>query len=333
MRERQDVITETYETMLDPELQLGLERVATYWEGKSLPDVVAEMPFADTIAIDAMRDVKLVEIEPEGDDNDPSRTLVVGLPYLNGYTPHHYIRAKTLQLLVAPQSSVWIMPNSVDNKPAYEFTAKQKEMLARGDIMPLGEVQTMAFEKLAERAGRKLGALSLTGYSQGALTVLAMGATNSMLNIERINADEPPSKTDRTHKQLKKDFLKSSSLGNLRSAVSNAEITALSQAMNIPRLSLDLLKFGINSQKADAKLLHQAMTGSADALVERSLSKGIVVKLGSIAGSCLFDPASISTVSDGLEMVHYNGPQFNKHATGDTPQLHALMAEQGLRRG
>jgi hypothetical protein len=243
------------------------------------------------------------------------------------------VRARAFQQLAAPNHTVWVMPNIVDNKPAYEFTAEQKARMSKGDMRPLGEVQAQAFEKLNEEKMYGLGAISVSGYSQGGLTALALGATNSNLRIERINADEAPSVDDRTAEQLSKDFMKSGGPLELRRAIKAAGINALSQSMNMRRLGIDLARFVKNSKTPYGQLLNEAMTGSADYLVSRAVDKGVAVKLGYVAGSRLFDPKSIITVSGGLEIVRYEGKEFaNRHATGDNVKLHALMADQGLRR-
>jgi len=324
---------ETHETLVNPDIQSRIDQVHDYWAGRSFRDVVAEMPAAQPVAIDDMRDVQLVEIEPRLGEADNSRAILLAQPYLNGYTPHHYIRAKTLQLLAGPNHSVWLLPNSVDRKPAYTFTAEEKARLAEGNMLPFGEVFSRAFEVIDRQRKYGLGALSIAGYSQGGLTSLAMGATSAELNIERINADETPSMTDRDSKTLRKHFQTSTGLTDLPGAVKDAGIHALSQAMNLPRLSLDLARFGKATFTSEAKLLNEAMKGSADYLVERAVAKGILVKLGYVAGSHLFDPESITTESEGLKVVRYDGTMFNrKHATGDNVIAHAVMADQGLRR-
>lgn len=325
---------ETQQTLVNADMQSGIDRVHQYWEGKNLRDVMAEMPAAQSISIDDMRDVQLVEIEPDLNEADNSRAILLAQPYLNGYTPHHYIRAKTLQLLAGPNHAIWLLPNSVDKKPAYTFTSAERDRLTQGNMMPLGEVFSRAFEIIGgQRKYGGLGALSITGYSQGGLTALAMGAVNSDLQIDRVNADEAPSIRDRDAKTLSKDFKTSSGFWELRGAVKDSNVKALSQAMNLPRFGVDIARFAAQLGTADAKMLNEAMKGSADYLVERTVRKGVFVKLGYIAGSSLFDPESIDTQSDGLRIVRYEGEMFKyRHPTGDNVISHAVMASHGLSR-
>lgn len=333
MSETNTVIHETYDNMIDGDIQNRIDSVHDYWQGKKLSDLV--MPEAQTIPIDDIRDVKLVEILPDDKEVDPDRTIVLALPYLNGYTPHHFIRAKTLQILTAPNHRLLLLPNSVDNKPAYQFTFDQERRLGERNFMPLGEVYSKALEVVDSTTEYGLGSLAISGFSQGGLTALAIAAVNSSshLHVELVNADETPSQSERTAKQLSSDFMQSSGLRHLWKSIHESRIPALSQAMNIPRLSSDLVKFGFKSRSPEAKLLQEAMSGSADYLVERATNKNVFVKLGFVAASSVFDPSSITTRAENLEIIEYGGSHFKrKHATGDNVILHALMADQGLRR-
>ena len=323
---------ETYESMMNGQLRSSIERVHNYWSGKSLRDVVEEMPEPTVVSINEMHDVAVVQIEPNSIDYDQSRDILLALPYLNGYTPHHYIRAKTLQLLATPNHNMWLLPNRIGNKPAYSFDSDQRKLLSEGNMSPLGEVYYGAFDAI--NRDRTLGAVSVSGYSQGALTALAIAGVNqTSFSIERVNADEAPSQIDRDEKHLQRDFMKSSSLFNLMAAVKNADIKPLSQAMNIPRLVLDRARFSMNSQSSEAKMIHNAMTGSASELVRRAVESGAAVKLGYIAGSTLFDPSSVGYARNGLDIVEYQGAPFDrKHASGDNVVAHAIMALQGLSR-
>lgn len=323
---------ENYESLVDDRLLAGIERVEQHWAGKSLKDVAAEMPQTEYIPVDDERAVELLELRPPDALHDTSREIILGLPYLNSVTPHHYIRAKTLQLLAGPSHSVWVLPNNSRGHTAYTFTGKEKIRLARGDMSPLGEMHTRAFEKLHHDLSGGLGAISLTGYSQGGLTALAMAAVNgSSLNIVNVNADEVPSVGDRKAPELASDFKSSSPAKDFFGAIRDAEIPALSQAMNKFRATRDVLRFLLESKTLEGKLMNEAMTGTVNELVQRSINNGVAVKLGRMAGSTLFDPESITVNSDGLRIVTYEGAPFDRlHGTGDNPYAHAFAADHGI---
>lgn len=329
MMTERDVLVRNFGDVVCPQTEAMIESVYEHWYGKSYHDVAAEMPEPMYINIPGDRKVQTIEVAPTGSDHDITRDIVLGLPYLNGYTVHHYIRAKTLQLLTHPNSSVWIMPNNGSDKSAYQFNTEENCRLSNGDIRPLAEMQLRAFENSSAR----FGTLAITGYSQGGLTAVAMAAVGSdKLVIDRVNADEMPSRSNRTAKQLGKDFMSSGGLPELKGAVKDANIAALSEAMSTRRLGADLVKFGVTSLGKEAKLLKHAMSGSAQGLIEQAMNNGVHIKVGSVAGSSLLDIESIDTESPLLTAVQYVGQPFDRrHATGDNVIAHAIMANDGLR--
>ena len=108
------------------------------------------------------------------------------------------------------------------------------------------------------------------------------------------------------------------------------DIKALTQAMRLHRLMPSLIKSAINSFSPDAALLKEAISGSADSLAFRATNRGATVKLGHVAGSCIFDPDSIKIPADKLWIARYEGEKFHRHASGHNPILQALMAEHGF---
>lgn len=310
---------------------IGVNRIYDYFANKSLDDVMQDMPEPTYVDIDDSRQVQLLELMPDGSDIDPTRTIALGLPFLNGLAPHQFMRAKAMQLLVGPEVPVVVMPNNSHKNEAYTFTDNQRLRLAEGNIKPLGEIQVAAFERL-NATKRALGALQITGYSQGALTALAMGAVGSAeLNVTTINADEAPSKLGRTAKQLKSDFL-AGGMFDVPNEAKDTDIDALMTAISKPRFILDIVRFGIQSVRRDSKLIQQAMTGSADHLVTIAATSGADIKLGYVEGSPIFNTSSIMTEADNVRLVAY-GKGFDRgHASGDNIIKHALMAADGLNR-
>jgi hypothetical protein len=320
----------TYERLINqnPSYAEGIQRVYEHWANKSLRDVMQEMPEPTYVPIDDNRSVQLLEVQPN-DEVDETNTIALGLPFLNGITPHHYIRAKSLQLMVNPDAPVVMMPNNSSKKIAYELTSNDREHLAKGDIRPIGAIEMLALEQLNKI--RSLGSVSLTGYSQGASTVLAMGAFGSAeLNISVINADEAPSKTGRTTKKLKSDFM-AGGMFDVPNEAQDADIDALTDAMSKPKFILDIARFGLQSVRQDSKLLQGAMAGSVDTLVSDVTVSGVPIKLGYVTTSPMFDPESIDKRHPNVRIVGYTGDRFALgHAVGDHVIKHALMAKHGL---
>lgn len=306
----------------------AVSNIRNHWRDKSLDDVYGEMPVPHNVGISGDRRVQLLELMPESDDYDTTNTVVLGLPFLNGLSAHQYIRAKSMQLM-NPDVPLVVMPNNSHKESAYSFNDEDRKKLATGDITPLGEIEMQALEQF-DRKIRRLGVMSLTGYSQGALTVLAMGAVGSgQLNVNVINADEAPSKTGRSAKELQKDFL-AGGMFDVPDEAKETEISALEQALSRPRFILDVARFGIQSLRSDSKLIHHAMSGSANNLVEAASNQDVPIKLGFIESSPMFDPASITTDAENVTIVGYGEGFSRGHATGDNVIKHALLAQDGL---
>ncbi len=310
-------------------IQSELGRSQHHFYGMNLAEVEQEMPDAQRIGIYDGRTVEVAVVDPDsGEDRDEQDDLVLAEPYLNGWTPHHYIRAKALQHIVAPNSRVIVLPNSSFGHQSYSFTDTEQQKLKHGDIAPLSEQQMKALERLDIKTAW------LTGYSQGATNVLGIASIGSdKIDVAKVNADEVPSETGRDAKALQKAFMESGGLGALRAAVRDACINALAEAMSPRRLAVDLTKFGLVSQRGWAKDMAQTMTGSAEGLVQgaiRQLGKH-AVKVGFIEGSSLFDPSSLSPETEqAIRLVHYKGNLMHGHASGDNVYMHAAMVRDGL---
>lgn len=321
----------TYESFNNAHSQGVLERIDEYWARRTYTDVLSEMPEPTYVSVDDDRKIKMVEVAPSSrTDHDISHDIALALPHLNAYNPRHYIRARTLQM-ANPNFSVWILPNNIVGNKAYFLNSREKARLAEGDMRPIGEIQMRAFEN--NRHG--IGNLAVTGYSQGGLTALAMAAVDSDILVDRVNADEIPSKTNRPITQLIQDFRRSRSAEGLMAAVHDSGIKALSEAVSPKRQQRDIAQFLLTSLTGEGHIMRKAMSGSANKLVETAINRGITVKLGSVAGSKLFDVSSIDTRlldSPLLTVVQYEGDKFeHMHVTGDNVKLHALMADDGLR--
>ena len=328
-------IENVYFSALEHEHIEGFARAHEHWAMRDMKSVDAELQElvhrqADTLHVpidDGARHVQMLYLPPKG-DVDETRTIALGTPYLNGISVPQYIRAKTLQELAAPNVGMYLMPNNTSRNSAYALNPEEQRRLHKGDISPLGEMKMAALEQLNK--ARPMGSLALTGYSQDALTVLAMGAAGSnTLHVSMINADEADSKIGRSAKDLQKDFTKPG-ITPLRNAIKDADIDALTQAMNPLRLGRDFFSFSREKPRPDSKAIHYALTGDANYLLDALIYGGTPVKLGFAADTLIFDPESIRPDHDNLRVVRYNGRYDRGHATGDNVIAHALMAQDGL---
>lgn len=293
------------------------------WQHKTLADIRAEMPEAEYVGMYDGRSMRAVVLDPEG-ERDEQTTDALILPHQQDWTPHHYVRARIKQQLLAPNSR-WVV---LLNKNAHTFLPEEQKQLARGDGKPQAEQQMQALEQFS------VGATMLDGYSKGGLDALHVAALGSdKIEIVAVNADEVPSKVGRNTKELRRDFMASGGPLTLRKVIRSADILALSEAMSDPRLLADMGKFAVASFKKENQLMEETMTGSADMLMRaaaRQLPDG-AAKVGFIEGSKLFDPQSLSpSVFRIIRLVKYYGPGFARHASGDNPILNAAMSHDGL---
>lgn len=325
------MITHTHEDFLDPYTEAVLHGIDEYWAKRSLEDVVKEMPEPEYVCIDDERRVRLVEIAPSRKtEHDFSHDIALVLPYLNDYNPIQYMRARTLQL-ANPNYSVWLTPDNRFGSKNSIFNDEEKARVAQGDLRPLGEIQMRTFEK----GDHHIYSLAATGFAQGGMTALAMAAVESTIRIDRVNADEVPSKKGRSAAQFLKDFDLSRNREGLEAAIKETAIPALTKVMRMRQPDTNKAEFLLRSKTPEGIMLARAMAGSAEQLVGTALENDTMVKLGSVANSQLFDIDSLSPQllnSPLLTVVRYVGEQFeHMNVSGDNLKLHALMANDGLQ--
>lgn len=315
------------------------------WQNVNLDDVMHDMNSAQRAAPDATAQtagaVILMPRSVQG-DYDQDKTIVLSLPYLNGYKPHHHIRARVMQEYIAPESAVVVLPNG---KNDYDLKAilnlQGSEAHTNSTMTRFGEMQMRTLESIS--AFYPLGNVALSGYSQGALSSMAMVAAGSdRLHVTHVNADEMPSSVSYNEKhvcqerslvQLGKDFAKSG--GDLIGAIKDAEVPALSEVMNKLAIGKDVAKFLLKIPATyDGRILAQAMSGSARKLVSDAVAdnEGVNFKVGSVEGSTIFEPLSIGArTREYIDIVEYYGSGLHKHASADQVRNHALFVQDGLK--
>ena len=328
---------ENYESLTaDPAMQERIQEVTERWQTVSYEDVQRDTLAAQTFE-PREDNSRAIILEPLSTEVDEMRTVVLALPHLQKWQPHHYIRARIMQQIVAPNNRVIVFPNSLDREnPDYDlskFKDHEIECLRDGDLSPVAERHMSTLEHLDGQL--YLGDIALSGYSLGGKTVLAMAeAGSSEFNVTHLNADETPSKSERTPKELEKDFLKSGGIFKLRRSSRDAGLPAMNSARRLDRFAADLAGFGVASKLSDAaKIMHESMAGSVQDLVHEAKTEwpNMRVKMGYVENSLLFDPSSVSG-EDNVDLVNYSGPEFLGHTSGDNVILHALMVNDGINR-
>jgi hypothetical protein len=327
---------ETQESLLTPELQDVVDATRESWQSVSYDQVVAGTRGANIFdATD--NSARAIILDPLTTDIDETRTIALALPHMQDWSEPHYMRARVMQLIVAPNSRVVIFPNNSKGCPNYNIgtmTGTERSKLSQGNLRPLAERNMRTLEKIDEFI--PLGDIALTGYSLGARMVLKMATVGSTsFGLDGVNADETPSKLHRDAKQLEKDFRKSGGPIDLVKAVKESQIPALNSAKRADRLAADLTMFVLRSLTSqDAKLMQSAMTGDIESDLHALAVRRITPKIGFVEGSLLFDPSSLMPVNSykKIDLVEYGGEGFHKHASGDNLILHALMANDGLNR-
>jgi pimeloyl-ACP methyl ester carboxylesterase len=295
----------------------SLEETQAYWQTRSFDDVRAAMPEPQ-----ATKHGGAVVLEPTSSDRDDTYTMVLGLPFQQGWKPSMYIRAEYARQLIAPDSRMVVLPNNTNKEQYYNFSGEDRAKMESGNLGPFFERHLRVLEELGVR-----GETLLTGYSLGGLTVMGIAAKcPSSFDVRTVNADELPT-GGREPKKLQKAFMKSGGWGEQRQAIADAKLPVLSTALNTGRLALDYARFGLSTFDADNKALHAGMArGDFGGLLRQARENlpEATIKLGRIADSQLFLPSAEVDLS-GFDVREYTGSAAHMHATGDNVAAHALM--------
>ncbi len=300
----------------------SLEETQNYWQTRSLADVRAAMPEPISTEYGGA-----VVLEPTGSECDDTYTMVLGLPFQQGWKPSMYIRAEYARQLIAPDSRMVVLPNNTNRKQYYAFSSEDRAKMTSGNLGPFFERHVRVLEELEVQ-----GEVMLTGYSLGGLTAVGIAAKcPSKFDVRMVNADELPTGT-REPKELQRAFMKSGGWGEQREAVADAKVPALSAALNTGRLALDYAQFGLSTFDADNKALHAGMArGDFGELLRQARANlpEATIKLGHVAGSQLFLP-SAGVDLGAFNVREYTGAAAHMHATGDNIAAHAMMILDGV---
>jgi hypothetical protein len=305
-----------------------LNAVQEHWQTVTLDQVKSEMVEPETFRVPGGY-VRAHILEPTGELNE-DLTIVRFSEHQQPYNVTQHVGAAVTRDIVAPNSRVIMFTNNSFRKTANSLSKDQIKHAKEGSLHPVAEDKMRVIERLAVK-----NAL-LTGFSLGGVLAAETTAVGSdKVNITHLNIDEAPSKTARTAKQLQKDFMKSGGWGDQQKAMEESRIPAFQDIRKAFRLGPDYAKFGIATLLPMNKAIQEGMRGTIDPVVYEALHKypGIAIKIGSIAGSRLFDPASIAPkLQREVDMVQYEGDLFHAHASVNNPFIQAAMVKDCIRR-
>ncbi|HET7673535.1 MAG TPA: hypothetical protein VFK11_03425 [Candidatus Saccharimonadales bacterium] len=316
--------------LLSPDFMEQASDTLHRWGAMSVEDVLGQMPGERVIDL-GERATSLVVVEPDkGVEVDEERTLTLGLPHKNGWSPQHFIRAKLLQQITAPNSRIIVFPDDGFRHNTHRYTDSDIQKMNAGNAMPIAETQMTALESVAGELG--LRSILASGYSKAGRSALGLAAAGSyILEVKKVNADETPSEEGRGFVRLGLDFMTSGA--DVSGAAKASNIPALHKIMRPGELNKDFVKFALTNANPGNLKDVRSMTGSADYLIRRAVRQigPENVKIGYIEGSKLFDPNTVPLeLLGGIELEHYAGEGFFGHASGDNVVLHAAMANRGL---
>ena len=319
----------TFEQLISNVPDERIETAESYWADRSLSRVVEEMPQLETF-----RYGNVAVINPDTKDFDETRSLVVLLEYLQGYSPAHYMRAKVMQQYAAPNNRVILVPGAEAMDLSGALSDEEKSELASGDYRPFANMVAEVVEHADHK--KKFGTIDITGPSQGALSALGMvGVKNLYCDIGKVVAVDPVSKTDRSIMGLLVDnFTGSGSVGD---AVKRSGIPAQQEAMSGLGFTKDIAKFlGKMLFTAEAHLIGRGMTGSAEGLITDALNQPKLdegaMSIYYIEGSKIFDPLSLSDETRSRVRITQMQASENtdKHMTINNLPFHAAMVNDGI---
>jgi hypothetical protein len=247
-------------------------------------------------------------------------------------------RARFMQEAIAPNSIILMLAN--DHKgPNQSFVLSsedKKRMKEDASLAAIAEKYVLALGKLKELGVLGAGSIALTGYSMGANMSIEMAGLDSDLEISVLNADEGPSRKDRTPKELQKDFLKSGGFGQQQKSMAESGFGTLMSPFTGANLAIDYAKFGFKTLTSVSKAVHSAMAGNTDeALIKATRRRPhMTIKIGRVVGSSLVyeSPVLCGLEQEGRVRTRlYSGDAANGHTTGDNYPAHALMVKDGLQ--
>jgi len=301
------------------------------WQSITFNDVKEAMP--EPLETEHGRAVILDP--PAGRDRDETRTLVLGLPYQQAWKPSMAIRAEFTRQAVAPDSRMVVLPNNTFGDKYYEMTPGEVQAAAVGNLMPFFEQKVKLLEALNTK-----GRVDLDGYSLGGMIALGIAGVNSdRWSVGVVNSDEAPNDR-RMPKLLQRDYMKSGGWSEQRQAIKDAEIPALKQALNIPKLAIDYARFGLATTDVTNRALHHGMAQENFAQLVRRVYRAhpdAAIKLGNVEGSRVYLPDAFDrhlevgyVPETSLHTVTYTGEANRLHPTGDNVVAHALMFKHAV---
>jgi len=262
-----------------------------------------------------------------GEDADPEAGIAIyAHSYQQSWKPSKAAFAMFYHDVVNPEGISIFLPNNSGSSKYYSFSDAELSVMFDGDMRPMYERQMETVEKIV--GTHAVGDVRIDGFSEGAVVGLGMAAVGSdVLSVKQVHSIEGPSE-ERTPKQLKSDFTKSSGPIDQVRAIRESAIPAYSDSLRLDRLVRDYVRFGLDLFRDENKAqMHAMATPGISKLVDDVFRNNDdpSVMLGFFEGSKMkgsFEP----DVRDGLSLVDFSkGNGVHGHATGDNIVANVLL--------
>lgn len=166
-------------------------------------------------------------IEPQAEDYDRSRAVVIPYTYATGHMPHMYMRAQHLQSSLREPMRLIAFPNNKVGQPSCHLDDIDLTFLRKGDYSPI----TDRYNRALEQEG--IERIDLSSYSQAAAVGADWLQRNGRFGYFDVNsavlAEAPDIKFRQNRRELAKDFGKTPG-SSLKEAVLSTGIPALAEA-------------------------------------------------------------------------------------------------------
>lgn len=333
------VIPDSLSHLYDNQFQATHEK----FTNASLEDLLKDKPKAELHHNDD-QSVRYVELLPAG-DFDETESVVLFLPFANGYSDHMHIRARFMQDAICPDKKVVVFPSSTTQERAFTLSAEELSVVSSGEMAPIAEkyVRFLAAKKILnlDIVGYSL---AMSGYSLGGLTSSNVGLKLSdYAEVSSVGIFDTPNVVQgRSTKELEKDFVKTGLFPFIK-AVRDSKIDALNDAHGLifgaripgPRTVNNFRKFARDSKLPENQAILSSMT-TADlrrTITQiREKSPHTKVLLSSAENTKIAptkDTKELASEIDGVEYVEVSSGYG--HEAGDNIVVHALLAKCAMR--
>jgi hypothetical protein len=317
-------------TELEPYIDENFLELCGEWRGYSLEQVQAMKPEAQILG-----ESHVAVLLPRG-ERDTSRTLHIGLPYMQTWTEAHYITSEMIRRTVTPDSVAIVSTSAEESGVTVPYSQTDIRRMWSGSIKPVAERDVKALETFGVR-----GEVIATGYSKASLVALGIAACGSdKFEVKVVNSDEI-NNLRRGLWGMRKAFVTSASLADEQAAINDAGMPGFAAVKSKLAAITGHARFGLGSLSEQNQAIARAI-GREDVnrLIHeaRERNPGVYIKLGHVAGSRMFKRNALgldllidaATPGSNLHIQGYSGPGAHRHAAGVNPIVNTLMVKQAI---